>query len=60
MMNVKISSALIERVHGYNCLWNVSADAYHKKDVRQAALRSVYLSLQETHEKETLEIFGLP
>ena len=31
----------IECVHSYECLWNVSSADYHKKDVRQASLRSV-------------------
>ena len=31
----------IECVHSYEGLWNVSTVDYHKKDARQAALRSV-------------------
>ena len=45
MGNVKIleviTSALIECVYGYDCLWNVSATVYHKNYTRQAALRSI-------------------
>ena len=52
-MSEVATGALIECVHGYDCLWNVSAAAYHHKDVRQAALRSVYLSLRETVKKDT-------
>ena len=38
---------MIECVHSYECLWNVSVADYHKKEVRHAALPSISIRLAE-------------
>ena len=48
---------MIELVRSFDRLWNSSATAYHKKDVRQAALRSISVALRETHESEFSDEF---
>lgn len=42
---------MIECVHSYECLWNVSVADYHKKEVRHAALRSISIRLAEDRQK---------
>ena len=42
---------MIECVHSYECLWNVSVADYHKKEVRHAALHSISIRLAENRQK---------
>ena len=42
---------MIECVHSYECLWNLSVADYHKKEVRNAALRSISICLAEDRPK---------
>ncbi len=42
---------MIECMHSYECLWNVSVADYHKKEVRHAALRSISIRLAEDRQK---------
>ena len=42
---------MIECVHSYECLWNVSVADYHKKEARHAPLRSISIRLAEDRQK---------
>ena len=42
---------MIECVHSYECLWNVSVADYHKKEARHAALCSISIHLAEDRQK---------
>ena len=46
------TAAFIECFHGFNCLWNISLDSYHKKEVQRAAFVSTALRMDADHEKE--------
>ena len=49
---------MIERVHSYECLWNVSVADYHKKEVRHAALRSISIRLVEDEDRQKIILTG--
>ena len=46
------TASFIEYFQGLECLWNISLEEYHKKEVKRAALRTIAERMSANHEKE--------
>ena len=56
MASLKLSdehtAPFIEYFQGFDCLWNILLESYHKKEVKLAALRSIVVRMEVNHENE--------
>ena len=45
------TATFVELFQAMPCLWNVVSPEYHRKDLRQAALRRISVDFEEAHDQ---------